>query len=121
MAGRDRALDLEPLASRNIAGAAQRAADQLDDLGRQMRQIRQRLLLDLAVLAVGTPKQRRVVDRLPRPALRRDHVHRTRWTSMPSHDQESTAPTGHLVVTTISEREKARTPATTRDPGPYSS
>jgi len=38
---------------------------------------------------------------------------------MPSHSQESTAPTGQKVVTTTSDSKKAGIPHNHSDPGPY--
>lgn len=100
MACRQRTLDLERLAGGDQALAAQRRPDQLDQLVRQMGEIRQRLLLDLAALAVGAPQQVRGVDTIATPGRVRDHVHRTRMTRPPRHKAHATAPTGQHVVTT---------------------
>ncbi len=62
MAVRGRADDLERLAQRHEGLALQRAANDLDQRLGQMRQVAQRLVLDLAVLAVAAPQQVRAVD-----------------------------------------------------------
>jgi hypothetical protein len=63
--------------------APQRPLHQLDDLGRQMRQVAQRLMADLAALAERPSQQHRLVlPDLPRlvhvPAAHPGHMHRTR-------------------------------------------
>ncbi len=53
--------DLEPLLGGHEALAAQGAADQVDGLGRQMREVAHGLVQDLAALAVGAAEQVRLV------------------------------------------------------------
>jgi hypothetical protein len=54
--------DLEGLAQRHERLALQRAANDVDQRLVQMRQVAQRLVLDLAVLAIAAPQQVRAVD-----------------------------------------------------------
>ena len=65
--------------------AGQHPADRVDRLRREMRQVRERLLLDLPVLTVGTPQQRRRVLRSPRPTRCRAHMHRATMPRRPAH------------------------------------
>src|SRR5665213_2369966 len=82
---RQRALDLKRLTSRDVGLPAQRAADQLDYLRRQVREVRERLVLDLAVLAVGAPQQVCDVLTMPTLTLVGDDMHRTRRTWTTTH------------------------------------
>jgi hypothetical protein len=78
VAGRQRTLDLERLVPLDVALAAQKASDQLDQRGRQVRQVGERLLLDLAALAIGAAQELGVVLAIPPPDRVCDHMHRAR-------------------------------------------
>jgi hypothetical protein len=83
--GRQGPLDLKRLPDRHQRLPAQHPPDRVDRLRGQMGEVGQRFLLDLSALAIGAPKQRGVVHRLPRPPLRRDHVHRPARPCITSH------------------------------------
>ena len=53
--------DLEVRPRLNVGLARQGGPDQIDRLGRQMRQVGQGLGLDLAALPIGAPQQRSLV------------------------------------------------------------
>jgi hypothetical protein len=92
VARRHRALDLKRLTLLDVALAAQKAADQPDQLLRQVRQVRERLLLDLAALAIAAPQQRRRVLAIPPPNDICDHVHRARRPRSSTHHATVPAP-----------------------------
>jgi hypothetical protein len=85
MAGRQRALDRKRRLGVDVAAALKRAADQLDHLVGQMREVRERLVLDLAALAIGAPQQVRDVLAMPPPPTVGDDVHRARLTRSTAH------------------------------------
>ena len=91
---RQRALQLERIRRGQKLLALQAAPNQLDQVVGQVGEVGQRLLPDLAALAVAAAKQ--VGDVLlpfPLPA-RRDHMHRALRTSPPRHMKDVTNHTG---------------------------
>ena len=63
--GRERALDLERVIGAHQRLAGQHPPDRVDRLRREMREVRERFLLDLPALTVGAPQQRRRCTRDP--------------------------------------------------------
>jgi hypothetical protein len=74
MAMRARGGDLEGLRQRHEGFALQRAANDLDQRLGQVRQVAQRLVLDLAVFAIAAPQQVRAIHLVLVFARRRDDV-----------------------------------------------
>ena len=81
MAVRQRTLDLKVLIEIDQLAAGEHRADRLDDLDRQMREVAEVLVADLAALAVGTTKQMRRVDHAA-PPLRPDCGYVSRTTTL---------------------------------------
>ncbi len=75
---RQRALDPQRLLGGHERLTGKSPLDQLDHVPRQVREVAERLVLDLAALAVAAPQQRRLVHLPLVVATRRRHVHRTR-------------------------------------------
>jgi hypothetical protein len=85
VAGRQRALDRKRRLAVDIAATGKRAADQLDHLIGQVREVRQRLVLDLGALTVGAAQQmRHVLPMRPLPTVG-DDMHRARRTTTTAH------------------------------------
>ena len=91
-AGSDRSISNASRRHERLAG--QHPPDRVDRLRREMREVRERLLLDLPVLPEGTPQQRRRILTLPRPARSRAHMHRTSLPRRTAHSRDPTASTG---------------------------
>jgi hypothetical protein len=69
--------DLEPLACDDMGLAAQRLADELDRLHGQVGEVGERLVLDLAVLAIGVAQKMGLVDLVLVLTTCSRHMHRT--------------------------------------------
>src|SRR5215203_4501472 len=116
MPGRQRPLDLEGVLGVYERLAGQHPADRVDRLRREVREVRERFLFDLAVLAVRAPQQCRGVLVLPRPSRSRAHMHRTRSPGRTTHVPDYTARTPAFVVGTHYRNKQAEIPTNTGIP-----
>ena len=85
VASRQRALDRERRLRVDVAPAGERATDQLDQLIGQVREVGQRLVLDLAALAIGATQQMRDVLAMRPLATVGDDMHRAHRTRSTTH------------------------------------
>jgi hypothetical protein len=100
MPKRARARDLQGLRSRHEALALQRAADDLDQLIAQVRQVAQGLVLDGAALAVAAPQQVGAIDLVLVLAPRGDDVRRSVACWHAAKDKPQVAKYQAILVTT---------------------
>ena len=77
MAMGKRTLDVEVLAGDHMGLARQGLSDEPDRLGRQVGKVGERLVLDLAALAIGVTQQMGLVDLVLVLTTCRRHMHRT--------------------------------------------
>ncbi len=75
-------LGVEVLAGQDVGLAGQRLADQLDRLRRQIGEVGERLVLHLAVLAIGMAQENGLVDLVLMLTTRSRNMH---CTDLPSH------------------------------------
>src|SRR6059036_2856847 len=112
MTGRQRALDRKPLSQQPHRLAAQPRPHQLDQLLGQMRDVADRLVFDLAGLAIRAAQQMTdILAALPLPPIG-DNVNRTGRAWSARHDQTLHAPSDShttLLLTTKHTNEKTET------------
>ena len=112
-----RADDLEVRVEIDQATAGEHRADRVDDLGREVRQVPEVLVADLALrVAVGAAEQLRGVHHTALP-FRPDCGYVSRTTTL-CHSNHTIAPTGqtpNMTLATTNQQKKGPTPTNTGD------